>query len=220
LSVPARTPYEPLRFSTKAEAVHVEIRQRILTGAFEPGSLLNQESLAADLGVSVTPVREAVRRLEAEGLLSFEAHKTVIVAPLSRVELQELYDVRLQLDPHAARLAATRADEEVLTEIERLARTPPELDVITQLARNREFHRLIYAASGNATLTEILDRLWERTDRYRVVLLRRTGDALAADQDHLAIAAAMSSRDGRGVARLIREHIVTARAIIEETLDG
>jgi DNA-binding GntR family transcriptional regulator len=219
MTVPARAAYEPLQFSTKAEAVYVEIRQRILSGVLEPGALLNQETLAHELGVSVTPVREAVRRLEAEGLLAFEAHKTVLVAPLSRAELRDLYDVRLQLDPHAARLAATRADEDVVQEIDRLARTAPEVDVITQLARNRGFHRLIYAASGNAILTEILDRLWDRTDRYRIVLLRRTGDALAADQDHIAIAEAMVDRDARAVGRLIREHILSARAVIDDALD-
>jgi DNA-binding GntR family transcriptional regulator len=219
MSVPTRTTYEPLHFSTKAEAVYVEIRQRILSGDLEPGGLLNQDSLALELGVSVTPVREAVRRLVAEGLLRFEAHKTVIVAPLSRDELRDLYDVRLQLDPHAARLAATRADDQVLREIELLARTPPSGDALTQLALNRAFHRLIYAGSDNVILTEILDRLWERTDRYRIVLLRRSVDAKTAGEDHVEIAEAMAQRDGRRVARLIRSHIVTARAGIEQALD-
>src|SRR6266545_115587 len=95
------------RFTTKAEAAYEEIRQRILAGIFEPSAALNQEALAPELGVSVTPVREAVRRLEAEGLVRFEAHKTVIVAPLSRTELSELYDIRLKLDPYAAQLATS-----------------------------------------------------------------------------------------------------------------
>jgi DNA-binding GntR family transcriptional regulator len=219
MSAAPRSSQPPTPYATKGEVVYAEIRQRILQGEVEPGGLLNQDSLAIELGVSVTPVREAVRRLEAEGLLQFEAHKTVIVAPVSLTELREIYDVRLQLDPHAARLAAARADAAVLAEIDQLAHATPEADVLIQLSRNRAFHRLIYAASGNALLTEILDRLWERTDRYRIVLLRRTPDAHAADKDHIAISRAMAERDGREVAKLIREHISTARQIIEEALD-
>src|SRR5438094_10422755 len=114
----------PLPFTTKAEAVYGELRRRILSGVLEPSAPLNQEALAPELGVSVTPVREAVRRLEAEGLVQFQAHKTVVVAPLSREELREIYEVRLQLDPYAASLATARATEDELDEIDRLARAP------------------------------------------------------------------------------------------------
>src|SRR6266516_989273 len=91
-----------IQFTTKAEAVYDVIRRRILSGALEPSAPLNQEALAPEFGVSVTPVREAVRRLEAEGLVRFQAHKSVVVAPLSLDELTEIYDIRLTLDPYAA----------------------------------------------------------------------------------------------------------------------
>jgi DNA-binding GntR family transcriptional regulator len=211
--------YEPVRFATKAEAVYTELRRRILSGILEPGSQLNQDALAPELGVSVTPVREAVRRLEADGLLEFEAHKTVVVAPLSREELRAIYDVRLQLDPHAAALATAVAGEDVLDEIERLAHTPMHGDALEQLAFNRMFHRVIYAQCGNAILIDILDRLWERTDRYRIVLLRRDLDALVAGREHIEIAEAIRARQPRRVAKLIRAHIGSARSLIEVALD-
>jgi DNA-binding GntR family transcriptional regulator len=217
VNVPAPK-YEPVRFATKAEAVYAEVRRRILSGILEPGARLNQDALAPELGVSVTPVREAVRRLEAEGLVEFEAHKTVIVAQLSRAELRALYDVRLRLDPHAAALATTAASEDVLLEIERMAHAPIRGDAIEQLAFNRSFHRVIYAECGNAILIDILDRLWERTDRYRIVLLRRDIDALAAGREHIEIAEAMRAREPRRVARLIKAHIGTARSLIEDAL--
>src|SRR5437763_8262726 len=103
----ART--ERLRFTTKAEAVYGELRSRILAGSLEPAARLNQEALALEFGVSVTPIREAVRRLEAEGLVQLQAHKTVLIAPLSGEELEEIYELRLQLDPFAASIATTRA---------------------------------------------------------------------------------------------------------------
>ncbi len=207
-----------IAYTTKAEAVYDEIRRRILSGMLEPAAPINQEALAPELGVSVTPVREAVRRLAAEGLVQFQAHKTVIVAPLSRDELREIYAVRLQLDPYAASLAATNASEAELDEVDRLARAPVSDDVLEQVALNRAFHRGIYSRSGNARLTEILDRLWEQTDRYRLVVLRRDMHVLAAAREHVEIAEALRARQPRTVARLIRAHVDKARTLIEHAL--
>jgi DNA-binding GntR family transcriptional regulator len=207
-----------LNFTTKAEAVHGEIRRRILSGILEPAARLNQDALAVELGVSVTPVREAVRRLEAEGLVHFQAHKTAIVAPLSPDELRQVYDVRLHLDPYAGALAATRADEAGLTEIDRLARAPVSDNPVEQVALNRAFHRSIYSRSGNAPLTEILDRLWESTDRYRIRLLSQNVHVLSAAREHVQIAQALHARDADRVARLIHAHISKARQLIEHAL--
>ena len=208
----------PIHFTTKAEAVYEEIRRRILSGALAPSAPLNQEALAPEFGVSVTPVREAVRRLEAEGLVRFQAHKTVVVAPLSLDELREIYDIRLTLDPHAASLATTRLTDTELDEIEARAHAPLSDDPLEQVALNHAFHRCIYSRSGNALLTEILDRLWERTDRYRVVLVSRDVQVLAAAREHAEIAEAMRSRKPRTVARLVRAHIANARSQIENAL--
>jgi DNA-binding GntR family transcriptional regulator len=208
----------PIPFTTKAEAVYSEIRRRILSGVLEPSAPLNQEALAPEFGVSVTPVREAVRRLEAEGLVRFQAHKTVIVAPLSRDELREIYDLRLTLDPYAASLATSKVTDEELDEIERRARAPVSDDPLEQVALNHAFHRGIYSRCGNALLTEILDRLWERTDRYRIMLVRRDMHVLAAVREHVEIAAAMRARKPRSVARLTRAHIANARSQIENAL--
>jgi DNA-binding GntR family transcriptional regulator len=208
----------PLRFATKAEAVYGEIRRRILNGILEPSAPLNQDALAPELGVSVTPVREAIRRLEAEGLVQFQAHKTVIVTPLTRNELGEIYDVRLQLDPYAASLAATAATEDDLREIERLSGARPSKDPLEQVRVNRAFHRAIYARSGNRTLTDILDRLWERTDRYRVMLLARDTELLAAMREHIEIVEAMRSKQPRLVAKLVRAHVAKAQGLIGDAL--
>jgi DNA-binding GntR family transcriptional regulator len=209
----------PLRFATKAEAVYDEIRRRILRGILPPASLLNQDALAPELGVSVTPVREAMRRLEAEGLVKVHAHRSVIVSPLNLSELSEIYDVRLQLDPHAAAVATAKASEDSLERIERMARTEVSRDPLEQATINRAFHRAIYAESGNVLLIEILDRLWERTDRYRIMLVSSEVDVKAVVREHLEIVAAMRSRRSREVAKLIRAHVVKARTSIESALD-
>jgi DNA-binding GntR family transcriptional regulator len=209
----------PIASATKSEAVYIEVRRRILNGALAPGARLNQDALAPELGVSITPLREAVRRLEAEGLVRFEAHKTLIVTPLTRDELEEIYDVRVQLDPHAASLAAKAASDEALDEIDRLARLPLSGDPLQQVAANRGFHRAVYSRSGNALLTDILDGLWERTDRYRVILLSDAREVVEAGREHVVIAEAMRERDARRVARLISSHVLQARLLIEAALD-
>ena len=209
----------PIRFATKAEAVYDEIRRRILRGILPPASPLNQDALAPELGVSVTPVREAVRRLEAEGLVQVHAHRSVVVSPLSLSELSEIYDVRLQLDPHAAAVATTKASEEALARIEQMARTEVSRDPLEQATINRAFHRAIYAECGNGLLIEILDGLWERTDRYRIMLVSTEVDVKVVVREHLEIVAAMHSRRSRQVAKLIRAHVMKARTSIESALD-
>jgi DNA-binding GntR family transcriptional regulator len=210
----------PLQFATKAEAVYSELRQRILSGIIEPAAPLNQDAIAPELGVSITPVREAIRRLESEGLVRFQAHKTAIVAPLTRSELSEIYDVRLQLDPHAAELATTAVTEADLRELDRLAKARPAREPMEQVKLNRAFHRAIYARSGNTTLTETLDRLWERTDRYRVILIsRHDTELLAAMREHVQIVDAMRTRKPRVVAKLVHAHVARAERLIGDALD-
>src|SRR5258708_37249077 len=97
---------------TKGQAVYNELRSRILSGDIIPGSVLNQETLAGQLGVSTTPLREALQRLEAERLVSLRAHREVTVAPLSVQELSEIFDVRLQLDPYARALATAHSTDQ------------------------------------------------------------------------------------------------------------
>jgi DNA-binding GntR family transcriptional regulator len=209
---------ETLRFTTKADAVYDEIRRRILRGIFAPASPLNQDALAPELGVSVTPVREAIRRLATEGLVQVHAHRSVLVSPLNLGELSEIYDVRLQLDPHAAAVATTKASEEALARIEQMA-TEVSSDPLEQATINRAFHRAIYVESGNSLLIGILDGLWERTDRYRIMLVSSEIDVKTVLEEHLGIVAAMRSRRSREVAKLIRAHVMKARISIESALD-
>src|SRR3954451_18280911 len=134
---------------TKAEAAYQELAARILDGSMQPGSTVRQETLAAALGVSITPLREALRRLESNGLVILEAHRTLTVAPLSAAEVRELYAVRLQLDPFAAGLAAPLASPAAVDRIEALAARELETTARGRLKANREFHQAVYRSPGN-----------------------------------------------------------------------
>ena len=214
---PTRLERAPLLTVTKAEAVYLETRARILTGFLLPGLEVNQEALAADLGVSITPLREALRRLEMEGLIRLEAHRTVIITPLTSRELDELYVIRMELNSLAAGLAATNAPDAQLALIGQLARRKPVKDPVAQLERNRAFHRAIYGACENAALITYLDQLWDRTDRYRLILVKEelVGGPPGA-QDHIEIADAVAARQSERAARLTRDHIARSRSRIAE----
>jgi DNA-binding GntR family transcriptional regulator len=209
-----------LHVATKAEAVYQELRSRILDGSIQPASTLNQEALAATLGLSITPLREALRRLESEGLVRLEAHRTMTIAPLTRRELHELYAVRLQLDPFAAALTAREASDQTLTEIERLARKRVERNPRALLQHNRSFHHAIYSSCGNLVLIGVLDQLWNRTDRYRLIVLQNRIQERAAEEEHREIAAALVRRDASRVADLVNRHVEKTQRLIEQLAEG
>lgn len=208
---------------TKAEAVYRETRWRILTGALPPATAVNQAELAAEFGVSQTPVREALLRLESEGLVVFVAHSMVRVSPLDLQEFDELYAIRVNLDSFAGQLAAANRTPEDVTKLkDLLASKAAGLD--DRLQRNLEFHRSIYRASGNKQLTMLLDQLWDRTERYRIVLVAKEAGSPQyhgshSDEDHRAIAMALFEGDGEKVAALLRQHVQQSHDLIRSMLE-
>ena len=200
---------------TKAEAAYLALRERILEGSILPGSTINQERLAADLGLSITPLREALRRLEAEDLVTLSAHKIVSVVPLSLQELHELCVTREQLDPLAATLAAREATDQEAQAIAALAAQPRVPDLRGHLSAHRQFHLAIHAAAHNKVLAGILGQLWDRTDRYRIILLRDRDFDHSTGAEHLKIAAAIRRRQGSLAADLMRHHVEEALHSVE-----
>lgn len=199
---------------TKTDFAYAEIRNRIISGELPGGVAIPQASLAADLGLSTTPLREAVRRLTAEGLIELSAHRDARVVALTATEASHLYEVRQAVDPLATRLAAERRTSQDLAAIHStLAALSPitRHDDVEALLRHRAFHRAIYVASANPVLVEVLDRLWDKADRYRVVGLESrpdsTQDTRRVQVEHLAIAHAITAGDARAAEAAMREHI-------------
>lgn len=201
---------------TKAEAAYLTLRERILEGSLPPGSTINQERLAADLGLSITPLREALRRLEAEELVALSAHKIVSVAPLTWQELRELCVTREQLDPLAATLAASEATDQEAHTITALAVQQRPPDLRGRLNAHREFHLAIYAAAHNRVLAGILGQLWDRTDRYRMIVLRDRDFDHSTGTEHSKIAKAIRAGDGATAADLMRHHVNEALRSVEK----
>lgn len=203
---------------TKADVAYRQIRSEIVEGELEPGAQLDQEALAVRLGLSTTPVREALSRLESEELIINRPHRRTVVAPLSFTLLQQTYAVRLALDPLAAALAAEHATDEQRAAIRELVEMEPQSGgAVAYLHHNRLLHRSIYAASGNAVLVQTLDVLWDRSDRYRMATLRDALVIVLANDEHAAIAAAVIGREGQEASDLMAKHVLDSLERIQAT---
>ncbi|TDD01606.1 GntR family transcriptional regulator [Saccharopolyspora terrae] len=200
-------------FSSKGDVAYVELRERILSGALLPGSRLAQHELAAELDMSLTPLREAVRRLSSEGLIDLDSQRDARVASMSAGEARQLFEVRLSLDPTAAELAAERRSDDDLTTLRAAA---ARLLPVTRawgeeaLTAHRAFHRALYLASRNDVLIRMLDDLWDKSDRYRRIGLElppgeepRTRD----HREHHDLVDLVEAGDGAGARELMRAHI-------------
>ena len=155
-------------YVTKSDYAYTRIREGILLGEFEAGTVLNQALLAKTIGVSTTPLREALRRLKSEGLVELDAHRDARISALTAEEARDLLEIRRSLDPLAAALAAerrTKDDIRVMREcalgLEPLLSNPTVIDLVA----HRRFHVAIYVASHNDLLITTLDGLWDKAYR-------------------------------------------------------
>lgn len=197
--------------STKSDLAYAVIRERILSNVYEPGTTINQVQLAKEIGISTTPLREALRRLKQEGLVELDAHRDAHIAALTTEEAADLLELRLALDPMAASLAAQRRTPHDIEEM-RASRIPalPDTPSMMDLDSHRRFHRAIYAASHNSMLITTLDGLWDKADRYRLVGLQQGRAQIERDEtdrEHEAIMSAVIAGDAEAAASVMRTHI-------------
>lgn len=206
---------------TKNEAAYQILRDRILSGDLLPGHEIDHESLAAQLEVSTTPLREAVRRLQTERLIESAQHQKVRVSRLTARELNELYAVRLNLEPMAAELCAQNAPSRQLSHIQEVvSRRPIDGDGLEDV--NRELHTAIFRSSGNDVLIRLLDDLWDHADRYRRVLAARPMTAALAHLEHeahQAVVAAIVEHDVEGAGRAMRSHLLQSIDEVAHLID-
>lgn len=197
-------------FSTKSEFAYAAVRNKIVTHEYPPGAVINQATLAQELGISTTPLREALRRLESERLVELGAHRDARVTQLSAEEARDLLEMRRALDPLAVSLAAERRSS---TDIERMRaafaqlRPLPDRPNVADLVAHRMFHRAIYAASHNEALISTLDGLWDKADRYRQAGPRDQAERDDTAAEHKAMLDAVLAGDSDGAAEVMRSHI-------------
>lgn len=200
-------------FSSKGDVAYFEVRHRILSGELPAGSRVAQYELAGELGMSITPIREALRRLSSEGLVMVDAHRDVRVAGISADEGRQLFEIRLALEPEATALAAARHTSD---ELDAMRHAASRLLPVTRhwgeeaIQAHSAFHRSVFAASGNATMIRMLDDLWAKSDRYRRAGLQLPDGAEPRNVDHrqhLELLELIERRDTEAAGTLARQHI-------------
>jgi DNA-binding GntR family transcriptional regulator len=201
--------YKPLR-----ELVFESLREAIINQQLEPGERMMEIQMAEEMGVSRTPVREAIRKLELEGLVVMVPRKGAYVAGLSLKDVADVFEIRRALEGLAAELAVDRITDDELENLERyLVKIAEEIergDLNKVVEIDTDFHTLLYQASRNQRLSQIINNLREQIQRFRATSLSQPGRMKEAVEEHRKIVEAISSRDGETARRLAQEHIENA----------
>jgi DNA-binding GntR family transcriptional regulator len=204
------------------EQVYAGIKNAIISGEFEPGRRLIEERLAEDMKTSRTPVREAIQKLEKEGLIHRLLRGGFAVKGVSEEEVEEVFGLRAVLEGYAAYLATARIREDELNALEEII-TMQEAglaatDVEEFIRLDGEFHDSLYKAAKNSRLYALLNDLRDYMYRYRVILLRYGRKAAAAVQDHKEMVASMKAGNARQVEKLVRKHMTRGKNLIKKKI--
>ena len=196
------------------------IRDGILHGTYPEGEPLRQDALAEELGVSRIPIREALRQLEAEGLVTFNPHRGAIVSSLSLAEIDEVFELRTTIETDLLRRAVPRLTTEQLDQadevLDRYASALRSGDVSMWGELNWQFHSTLYVPAGRPVTMGIVQRLHQQSDRYLRMQLALTHGETRANDEHRAIAAAVRAGDVKRATLLMRDHIAGAgRSLLE-----
>lgn len=196
-------PAQGSRRPTAQESVLAALRADIVGGVLRPGEQVVQEALAERYGVSRVPLREALKILEGEGLVTYHPHRGYFVADLSLADLLEVYRIREVLEAEALQAAVARMNPELVAGIATLAVAVEEAmaagDVLAITEANRRFHFAIFEASGMPRLVRLLRQLWDATDVYRSVYFTEPANRAVVAREHAGILEALRSGDARAL---------------------
>lgn len=209
--------YLPLR-----DVVFKTLRQAILTGEFMPGERLMEISLAKRLGVSRTPVREAIRKLELEGLVVMIPRKGAAVARITVSDLKDVLEVRCHLEEFAASLACERIDDEEIHELKLALQAFEDAIKVKNLKliaeRDVEFHDVIFKATKNKRLLQIINNLREQIYRYRIEYIKDFDYHEVLVKEHRQIVDTILRGDKEAASHIMRTHIYNQETIVIKNL--
>ena len=212
--------YKPLR-----DVVFENLREAILEGHLKPGQRLMEVQLAEQLGVSRTPIIEAIRKLELEGLVVMLPRKGAYVANMSFKDLIDVLEIRSSLEGLAASLAAERLREEDISDLERVAKefekSVREADIDNVLKKDVEFHEKIFLMANNKKLYQLITSLWEQVHRFRVTYVSNYDASLSLVDEHNRILEAIKSGDCELAKKYATEHIeIAEQFFMENTINS
>lgn len=213
-----------IEFKPLNQIVFERLHLEILRNRLRPGDPLRQEEITERMGVSRTPVREAIQRLQAEGLVTFVPRRGAVVSTIDHKRIEEIYEIRGRLESFAAGLAVDHMTERLESKLKKLVqemeKLDPETDLEKALEKNREFHYLIYSAAGNETLVEMIGQLWKHIQRLRSFYLLTPNGYQESTAEHRLILEAILAKDRTKVEECVREHCEhSKRALIRTPPD-
>jgi DNA-binding GntR family transcriptional regulator len=218
VTTPASSP------TTAQEHALESLRRLIIDGRLRPGERVNQEDVAAEFGLSVAPVREALRVLEQEGQLTYRPRRGYFVTELNIADLEEIYALREILEERAARLALPSMDREGVARITRAARdcvdAAEAADVGAELEANRRFHLAILDAPGQPHTSRMIRLLWDSTEAYRAIYYNSPEERLASIEAHDRIVAAIHKGDIEGLLGELNAHRHRALDVLRTVLSA
>ena len=201
-------------YRTIEDTVYHVIKEAVINGLYTPGERLAQGTIADTLGVSRIPVRAALRRLESEGFVSFQAHRGATVRELSAEEIAEIYDLRILLEPHALRAAANRITAAELDVLEELAvRIDDTADATEWVELRRQFYEQLYRVADTPRTVEMILKL--RADVGRYWLVRRFHEGLHA-RGAGVIVRALRNGDPLEAEQWLQTHLSTVSKELQE----
>ena len=201
---------------SRSEAAYRILKEKIVSLELPPASLLNEADLMAELDLGRTPIREALQRLALENLVVILPRRGTIVADLNMSDLQKIFEIRLELEAYAVRLAAERATPAQIVEMETLFANCDEIihrgDYDQLIRLDHQAHVLLAQAAHNEFLEETLERLYTHVLRLWYVSLHKVSRLTEAIEEHREIIAAIKARDGQRAAEIMRAHITGFQA--------
>lgn len=202
-----------------AERAYLTVRERILSGAYPAAMRLTEQEIASASGVSRTPVREALRRLQAEGYVTSSANQGAIVVEWTAQDINDMFDLRALIEPYGAARAARRITTDGLGQLRELAdrqrfesetRGPGHIERIGEL--NSAFHRLVQEFSGNTRLSRLMPILVEAPIVLKTFAHYSAEELVRSASHHLEILSALEARDPEWAAAAMHTHILAGRA--------
>jgi DNA-binding GntR family transcriptional regulator len=206
--------FEPIEFNSYkplSEIVYDKLRTAIIEGTLNPGERLMEVQLAEEMGISRTPVREAIRKLELDGFVVMVPRKGTYVSTLPLKDISDVFEIRASLEALAAGLAAERITPEEEKELKKIildeVKFSKNEDVENSIKFDTDFHEVLYKASRNKKLVNIINNLREQIQRYRTASLTYPGRLKIAHEEHKKIAEAICDNDVERAKELAKKHI-------------
>ncbi len=206
----------PVRITTISDTIYEYLLESIVSGKIAPGEPLTMQGLAEQFDVSLMPVRDALKKLEAVNVIERGKNRRVVVRHLSIDDFEELLEIRMHLEILAARKATRNCTEQSLWELKRFAaKIEKTRNMIDFVEKNAQFHQTIYHAAQSPILQEIIDGLWLRLRPYLHIYASGRTDHKTADKLHAGILDGLLKRDETKVSNFLRQDLEHgARAVI------